>query len=229
MVLNLGDRVIELTNPGSSSSRYAATIDGKPVPIRYRFQSRHACTYDPKPFLWDWMQEDTASIIHLHHVMWTVPERVDDSLVFRFAETEGASTAYLGSIEITIREDVLVIDVMLEGQQLRLDLGGPILEFVRVEDGNNARFAAEVDGTRVPIQMHRGHTDINDHTEETAEAGLTAVLWELDEIYGAPEREGDAFVFEVNSETYDERRKIGRVTIAYRDGIVHWNAELHDT
>ena len=231
MVLTLGDHVVELTTVGDSNSTYAATIDGTRVPIRYRFQSRHARTFDPKPFLWDWTQGDTASIIHLHHAACVAPERVDDTLVFRFVETEGASTTYLGAIEVAIRENVLVVDVSLERQQLRLDLGGPVLEFVRIEDGYNARFGAEVDGMRVPIRLHRLHSDTRPtaEPEQTDEEGLTVVLWELDELYGAPKRDGDALVFAVNSETYDERTKTGTVTIAYRDGIVHWIAELRVT
>jgi hypothetical protein len=116
---------------------------------------------------------------------------------------------------------------------VRIDLGGPALEFVKLDDPDfSARYAAELDGVRVPIRVHRAYRDCgyggtNSHTDD--EEGMTALLWDLDDIAGVtPRREGDAFVFEFDERRHYNSFKLGRIAIKYEAGVVHWDAKIDE-
>jgi hypothetical protein len=116
---------------------------------------------------------------------------------------------------------------------MRIDLGGPALEFVKLPDPDySARYAAEIDGVRVPIKLHRKYTDTGynargSHTDD--EQGMTMLLWDLDDIAGVtPTRDGDAYVFAIDIQRHYRSYKAGRVRIAYVDGVVHWDAEIDE-
>ena len=85
---------------------------------------------------------------------------------------------------------------------MRIDLGGPALEFVKIHDPHySARYAAEVDGVRVPIRLHRVYNDRGYTSRPTVtddEEGMTMLLWDLDDLTGEPARDGDAFVFAID-------------------------------
>ena len=112
---------------------------------------------------------------------------------------------------------------------MRLDLGGPALEFIHL--GRSATYAAEIDGVRVPMRVRRRSTDAgygggNDSFEDWRE-GLTMDLWDLRNIQEEePERSGDSFVFKFRHEQHYNAFKAGTVTITYRDGVVEIDADI---
>lgn len=115
---------------------------------------------------------------------------------------------------------------------LRLDLGGPALELVRVPDRqSSARYAAEIDGVRVPIRHRRNYRDAGysstDSSFDDWKQDMTMLLWDLDELRGVqPVKTGDAFVFTFAIERHYNAFKRGTVTIAYRNGVVEIDADV---
>ena len=117
---------------------------------------------------------------------------------------------------------------------LRIDLGGPALEFVKVPDREySARYAAELDGVRVPIRVRRNYRDVGYSARSSSFSdwteGMTALLWDLDDLVGVePERVGDAFVFAIDIQRHYNSHKTGRVEIALRDGVVVFDADISE-
>ena len=235
MKIDLGGRSIDFV---SSDRWHHAMLDGKRIPIRLRYQSRRISTYEPKPYVHEsetspWCSLPTPLVL----IEREIPEYVGDCAMFRVVQKAGPRTLCIGKVEMHLDGDVLAIAADLEVPMLRLDLGGPVLDFIRVKDPEgraySSCFAAELDGVRVPLRVRRTDTEVgysSRHGEEISdEEGLAVLLWDLDEeLPSEPKCEGDTFVFEIDSVRHYNSYKRGRVTIAYRDGIVHWDADIEE-
>ena len=106
---------------------------------------------------------------------------------------------------------------------LRIDLGGPALEFVKVGD---REYAAELDGKRVPIRYRLSSHQVSEgggsSSDGTWTQGETMKIYSLDEVHAAaPEREGDRFVLRSHQEHHFRAYDTNVFTIWLADGFVH--------
>jgi hypothetical protein len=121
---------------------------------------------------------------------------------------------------------------------IRIDLGGPVLEFVHVPDEHFPwRYAAELDGRRVPIRCRMRYKDDaasnylwGDWSEDMTM--LMSFLSAIEDV--TPTRDGDAFRFFAVHE-YDHFqggtkgwRSVAAI-IAFRDGKVEVDVELDES